>query len=57
MAQQPCPDCRWSGRCPRCGGTGYLEDLWSGRRERCPECNGTGVCRRCLGSGQVPRPS
>jgi DnaJ-class molecular chaperone len=44
-----CPDCRGTGTCTRCGGSGGGDTAES----RCPDCRGTGDCRRCAGEGSV----
>jgi DnaJ-class molecular chaperone len=56
-----CNDCRGSGRCTFCNGTGTRKtstrSLASEKindvtyKEKCPYCGGTGVCRYCQGSG------
>jgi hypothetical protein len=44
-----CPDCRGTGTCTRCGGSGGGE----ARESQCPACRGTGDCGRCEGEGFI----
>ena len=45
-----CSACNGSGKCNRCGGTGWAVD-WD---LECDNCKGTGNCPVCKGSGQIP---
>jgi hypothetical protein len=51
MATKPCANCRGTGRCQACGGTGKINQL------PCASCNAAGrpgKCNVCRGHGQVP---
>lgn len=47
-----CFECAGRGRCPVCGGSGWIAGGASGR-QRCPECFGERVCPVCTGAGQL----
>ena len=46
---QECGTCDGTGKCNRCGGTGWAID-WD---LECDTCGGTGDCRTCYGSGYI----
>lgn len=48
--------CHGSGRCPMCGGDGYMENRYDPLHNiRCSSCHGNGRCQTCLGTGQCKR--
>lgn len=47
-----CYECDGLGRCPECGGRGWLSDTAAGR-VTCPECSGGRLCPICQGAGQL----
>ncbi|WP_067695702.1 hypothetical protein [Nocardia jejuensis] len=47
-----CYECDGLGRCPECGGRGWLPDEEQGRIT-CPECLGEKVCPICRDAGQL----
>ena len=48
--------CHGSGKCPICGGDGYMENRYDPLHNiRCSSCHGNGRCQTCLGTGQCKR--
>ncbi|MEV6771259.1 hypothetical protein AB0N05_21830 [Nocardia sp. NPDC051030] len=47
-----CYECDGLGRCPECGGRGWLPDEAAGR-VKCPECLGRRVCPICRDAGEL----
>lgn len=48
--------CHGSGKCPICGGDGYMEKRYDPLHNiRCSSCHGNGRCQTCLGTGQCKR--
>ncbi len=51
--RQDCLMCNGSGRCSKCGGSGYLYSSASKKYDRnCTSCNASGRCTYCNGSGK-----
>jgi len=66
MERVKCSKCNGTGKCPTCGGSGYIigrgsiergpEIGFENKPERvCPTCNGTGKCPNCNGTGYVEK--
>lgn len=53
FAKQDCLTCGGSGKCPDCGGSGYLYSSASRKNDRdCSKCRASGRCPSCGGSGK-----
>jgi DnaJ-class molecular chaperone len=50
--KRPCRECRSTGNCRHCKGTGIDPNVFP-RRKDCDFCQGTGDCRSCVGTGYV----
>ncbi|MBN2684806.1 MAG: hypothetical protein JXR40_05965 [Pontiellaceae bacterium] len=51
-----CTECKGSGSCPYCAGTGKVESMFelnAPEAQRCVSCQGTGSCLKCNGQGTV----
>jgi len=46
-----CPQCKGSGQCRKCEGTGAV-----GQDNECPDCKGSGKCPTCHGTGLSEKP-
>lgn len=49
-----CPYCMGSGRCQRCGGTGWVMGLYGELPCSFCQANQNGLCSRCAGRGLIP---
>ena len=50
-----CSQCKDSGKCPQCDGTG-INRHFNETEPKCRSCSGTGVCPECNGVGGFFRP-
>lgn len=46
-----CPDCKGTGACETCLGTGSRGYWW---KRTCPDCHGERDCLTCDGTGENP---
>ncbi|WP_372845501.1 hypothetical protein [Pontiella sp.] len=53
IVTKPCPDCKGTGKCPKCGGEGERKTGLGDSTIHCTVCRGTGKCALCAGEGEI----
>ncbi len=51
-ATRDCRDCKGSGKCARCGGSGTRPSEFKNQELHCTTCKGSGKCLECEGKGR-----
>jgi hypothetical protein len=53
VVTKECPDCKGSGKCPKCDGEGERKTGLGDSTIHCTVCRGTGKCVLCGGEGEI----